>query len=81
MLEARLAAEVHNIEDIRTLYRWQGEIHDTHEARAHVRTRRALSQAILERARAAHPYKVPSIVQLEMAALNPRYQQWIARET
>ena len=40
------------IERIRAIYPWQGEVHDTYEARVAVRTRIALVDAIIERTRA-----------------------------
>jgi periplasmic divalent cation tolerance protein len=81
LIEDHLAAAVHIIEDIRTLYRWQGEINDTHEARAHIRTRRAYSDAIFERVLSMHPYDVPSVVVLDITTLNPAYQHWVVTQT
>jgi len=81
LVEARLAASGHIIESIRTIYRWDGDIHDTHEARAHLRTRRSHADAILTRVRAEHPYEVPSVLILPAAAVNPDYRAWILAET
>lgn len=81
LIEDRLAAAVHIIEDIRTLYRWQSEIHDTREARAHVRTHERHTEAVLQRIQAQHPYEVPSIVMNKLVALNPDYGKWIALES
>lgn len=81
LIEDRLAAAVHIIEDIRTLYRWQGEIHDTREARAHIRTRGVLSAEIFERVRDGHPYEIPSVAAMRIAPLNPNYLQWILEQT
>jgi len=81
LIEDRLAAAVHIIEDIRTLYRWQGEIHDTHEARAHIRTRRSHAPAIVHRIQADHPYEVPSVVVQSLTPLNHRYELWLRDAT
>lgn len=81
LIEDHLAAAAHIIEDIRTLYRWQDEIHDTREARAHIRTRRVLSGAIFQQVRAKHPYEVPSVVALDITTLNHDYQLWIVEQT
>lgn len=81
LIEDRLAAAAHIIEDIRTLYRWDGEIHDTREARAHIRTQTALSLNILERTRAEHPYQVPSVLGLQVMLVNPDYGTWLTDET
>ena len=81
LIEDRLVAAVHIIEDIRTLYRWQGEIHDTHEARAHLRTRRALADTIRNRVGREHPYEVPSVITVLVASASAEYSHWIQRQT
>ena len=37
----RLCASGHNFQPIRTIYRWQGQVHDKTEGRVALRTRRA----------------------------------------
>ena len=81
LIEDRLAAAVHIIEDIRTLYRWQGEIHDTREARAHLRTRESHLSAVLERVRREHPYEVPSVISTKIHAASLEYIEWVAQQT
>jgi uncharacterized protein involved in tolerance to divalent cations len=41
----RLCASGHNFQPIRTIYRWQGQVHDKAEARVALRTRRSLIPA------------------------------------
>ena len=77
----RLAASAHNLAEVRTVYRWDGDVHDATEARCMIRTRRALVDAIIERARLEHPYLVPSVVALPIVAANPDYAAWIITET
>lgn len=81
LIEDRLAAAVHIIEKIRTLYRWQGEVHDTHEARAHLRTRKSHTNEILERAQTEHPYEVPSVIAFRLEPVNSDYHKWLLSET
>ena len=38
----RLCASGHNFQPIRTIYRWQGQVHDRTEGRVALRTRRSL---------------------------------------
>jgi periplasmic divalent cation tolerance protein len=68
----RLAASVHNLTTIRSIYRWQDEIHDRPEARAAVHTRTALVPRIIERLNAEHPYEVPGVFALPIVATSPR---------
>lgn len=81
LVEDRLASSGHIIEQIRTIYRWDGQVHDTHEARVALRTRRGLADAILTRVKAEHPYQVPSVVSLAATALNRDYGAWICQST
>lgn len=81
LIDDRLAAAAHIIEDIRTVYRWKDAVQDTHEARAHIRTRRALADAILQRVESEHPYEIPSVVMLDVSPLSPRYRTWVEDQT
>ena len=76
----RLAASAHNV-DIRTVYRWDGEIHDAPEARCMIRTRRSLINTITARAKDRHPYVVPSVTAIPLIGGNPDYAAWILAET
>jgi periplasmic divalent cation tolerance protein len=77
----RLAACGHVVERVRSIYRWDGEIQDESEARVAVHTRTALVPEIVARADAEHPYEVPCVLALPVAAGNPAYLDWIRAET
>lgn len=81
LIADRLCAGSHHTEQIRSIYPWRGEIHDTTEARVAFRTRTVLVPAIVERTRAAHPYEVPGVVALPIIAANPDYAAWIREST
>jgi len=81
LIADHLCAGSHQIETIRAIYPWRGEIHDAREARVAVRTRISLVEAIIERVRAEHPYEVPGVVALPIIAANPDYARWIRDET
>jgi periplasmic divalent cation tolerance protein len=81
LVEERLAACGHVAGAIRSVYRWDGEIHDEPEARVALHTRRSLVPAIVARAGELHPYDVPCVIGLPLVAGNPAYLRWIADET
>lgn len=81
LIADHLCAGSHQIERVRSIYPWHGDVYDTHEARVAVRTRIELVDAIIDRTRAEHPYEVPGIVALPIIAANPAYAQWIRDET
>ena len=81
LVDERLAACGHVIPVIRSVYRWEGAVHDEGEARVGLHTRRSLVPAIVARAGELHPYDVPCVIALPLVAGNPAYLEWIARET
>ena len=81
LVEDRLAASGHNISQIRSIYRWEGEVYDRSEARVALHTRRSLVRKIVERTRAEHPYEVPSVAVVPIVDGNPAYLRWMQEET
>jgi periplasmic divalent cation tolerance protein len=81
LVEARLVACGQHIAPIRSVYRWEGTIHDDHETRVALHTRSSLVQAVIDRTRQAHPYDVPCILAIPVEAGNPDYVQWVIEET
>ncbi|MFF5227051.1 divalent-cation tolerance protein CutA [Dactylosporangium sp. NPDC000521] len=79
--EVRPCSSGHTVEAIRSIYRWNGEIFDKHEARVMLHTRTSLVQHIIDRTNREHPYEVPCVVATPIAFRNPEYLQWILDET
>lgn len=81
LVEDRLIAAVHHAGEIRSIYRWHGEVFDRAEATAALHTRRALVSEIVRRVSREHPYEVPGVVATAIDDGNPAYLQWIIDET
>jgi periplasmic divalent cation tolerance protein len=81
LVEERLAACGHQLTAIRSVYRWEGAVHDEPEARVGLHTRRALLPAIVARVLELHPYDVPCVIALPLVGGNPEYLSWITAET
>ncbi|WP_407640506.1 divalent-cation tolerance protein CutA [Actinokineospora iranica] len=81
LLDERLCAGGHSIERVRSLYRWQGDIHDKAEARIALHTRSVHVDAIISLANARHPYDVPCVVAWPIELGNPDYLAWVMAET
>jgi len=77
----RLAACGHLVEPIRSIYRWEGAIHDDAEARVALHTRRSLVPAIVARTDESHGYDVPCVREIPVVGGNPDYLAWIEAET
>ena len=81
LVEERLAACGHVIGPIRSVYRWQGAVHDEPEARVALHTRRSLVPAVVARTAELHPYDIPCVIAMSLKDGNPEYLRWILDET
>ena len=77
----RLAACGQQVTPIESIYRWNNEIQQDRETRVALHTRLDLVPAILERVKREHPYEVPCVLALPVAAGNPDYLDWVIAET
>ena len=66
LVEERLAACGHVSAPIRSVYRWEGAVHDEAEARVALHTRRSLVPAIVARTDELHPYDIPCVIALSL---------------
>ena len=81
LVEDRLVACGQQTAAIRSIYRWDGAVHDDPEARVALHTRLSLVGRIVERAHDEHPYDVPCVLAMPIVAGNPDYFDWVRRET
>jgi periplasmic divalent cation tolerance protein len=81
LVEERLAACGHVLPAVRSVYRWEGAVHDEAEARVGLHTRRSLVPAVIARTAELHPYDVPCVIAVPLVGGSPAYLAWIAAET
>jgi periplasmic divalent cation tolerance protein len=81
LVEDRLAACGQQVTSIRSIYRWEGEVHDEPEARVALHTRLELVPRIVARADDEHPYDVPCVIAWPVVAANPAYENWVLAQT
>ncbi len=77
LVEERLAACGNVLPGLRSIYQWEGRIHDEPEALLLLKTRAELFEALRERILALHPYQVPEVLRLDVAAGHLPYLEWI----
>ena len=78
LVEEGLAACGNVVPGLRSIYRWQGQVHDEAEALLVLKTERRLVAALKERLPALHPYQVPELLVLPVEdGLGP-YLDWVA---
>lgn len=76
-----LAASVHDFGEVRSIYKWKGEVFERSEGRVAIHTRRALVAIIDERASGSHPYQVPSLSARPIYDGSRQYLEWILEQT
>lgn len=81
LLEARLIACANIIEQVTSLYRWQGRIERGSECVLIAKTVEAHATAVIDAVKSMHSYDCPCVVALPIAAGNPAFLEWIAAET
>jgi periplasmic divalent cation tolerance protein len=80
LVEKRLVACVNIIDNIRSIYWWEGEIQEDHEAVLIAKTKAKLFPEIVHKIKELHSYSVPAITSWPILAANPAYLEWIAKE-
>jgi periplasmic divalent cation tolerance protein len=81
LLDRRLIACGTILPGARSLYRWEGKVADEGEVVVLLKTRAARIDALEAAFEGLHPYKVPELLAIPVAAGNEKYLGWIASET
>ncbi len=78
LVEEGLAACGNVIPGVRSIYRWEGKVHDEAEALLVLKTERRLVPELKLRLQEIHPYQVPELLVLPVDdGLGP-YLDWVA---
>jgi periplasmic divalent cation tolerance protein len=81
LVESRLAACVQIVGPITSTYRWQGKVESDEEWQCWAKTRGELFARVEEAIRRIHPYEVPEILAVPVAAGNAAYLAWLDAQT
>lgn len=81
LLDGRLAACVNILPPCRSIYRWRNAVEAADEVPLLIKTTEARYAEVQAAIRAGHPYELPEIVALPVAAGLPGYLAWVAAET
>ena len=81
LITESLAASVNILGEVRSIYRWEKEIHDKKETLLIAKTSTLRVDEIIDRIRSLHSYQCPCIVTWHIDGGNDAYLDWIGRET
>lgn len=81
LVERRLAACVNIMPAVQSVYQWQGAIEHAAEVTLMIKSTQARYDDVEAAIKQAHPYDVPEIIAIPIAAGLPAYLNWIAAET
>jgi periplasmic divalent cation tolerance protein len=81
LVERRLAACVNIVPQIRSIYRWDGEIQKENEALMIIKSTDVAMTALSDWLKKHHPYDVPEILALPVHRGSKDYMNWIINET
>lgn len=77
LVEEQLAACGNIIPGLRSIYRWQGQVHDDAEVLLLLKTRAALFERLRARVVELHPYEVAEVLRVDIADGHAPYLAWV----
>jgi periplasmic divalent cation tolerance protein len=81
LLDARLIACANVIENVTSVYHWEGHIQQEPEAIMMAKTHKERVARALEAIKQLHPYQLPCITAYEIGGGYTPFLQWVADET
>jgi periplasmic divalent cation tolerance protein len=82
LVERKIAACVNILPGLRSIYRWEEEVHDEGEVLMIIKTRKDLfDPELITCVQELHPYQVSEIIALPVIAGEKTYLDWILAET
>lgn len=81
LVKEKLAACVHIIPTIESIYRWHGKIEETDECALLAKTTEKNVQKAIHKIRSLHPYEVPEIIVFPPVGGLKEYLEYVEAET
>lgn len=80
LVEEKLAAccTIYGV-GMRSVYRWEGAVHDDSEVSLHAKSTRSAFPSVVARVKQIHPYKVPEIIAIPIVLGSPEYTDWVSQ--
>ncbi len=81
LIKEKLAACVNIIENLHSIFWWQGKVDSAKEALLIVKSRKALMNKLIKKVKSLHSYEVPEIIALPIISGDKKYLKWINEST
>ena len=81
LVSSRLAACVNIIDNMNSMYWWDGEIQDDREVIIIAKTKESLVPELIEKIKSIHSYDCPCVVSLPVLDGNKAFLEWVGKET
>ena len=80
LVESKLAACVNIIDNMNSMYVWEGKVQDDTETILIAKTTEARVPQLIEKVKALHSYDCPCILSIPVSGGNTEFINWIADE-
>ena len=80
LVEERVIACLNIVERVTSVYRWEGRVREDDEVLAILKTTRGRVEALERRVAELHPYDVPELLIIPVAAGSGAYLDWVVGE-
>jgi periplasmic divalent cation tolerance protein len=80
LVESKLAACVNIIDNMNSMYVWEGKIQDDKEVVLIAKTTEARVPLLIEKVKTLHSYDCPCILSIPVSGGNKEFLDWIANE-
>ena len=81
LLDAKKAACINIVPQVRSRFWWQGKIESADEALLIIKTRAPLLEGLIRLVKENHSYQVPEVIALPILAGNEDYLRWLGEVT
>ncbi len=81
LVSSRLAACANIIDNINSIYWWEGEIQDDREVILVAKTKESLVSELIEKVNSMHSYSCPCVVSLPILGGHGPFLEWVRNET
>jgi periplasmic divalent cation tolerance protein len=80
LITSKLAACVNIVDNMNSLYMWEGELQDDNETILIAKTEETHVPALIEKVKSIHSYDCPCVLSLPVSDGNKAFLNWIASE-